>query len=60
MSGRASNAVTLAVRMVRTKGCTPAEAAKKHQCAVTSVRRMMARMGEPTHRPVGRPRKEAP
>lgn len=55
MSGRPSQAVTLAVRYaVRTK-CAPAVAAHRYSVAVSSVRRALGRLGvEP--RPVGRPK----
>lgn len=55
MSGRPSQAVTLAVRLVQRTGCTPAVAALRHGVAPSSVRRAMRR-AEMIVQPRGRPR----
>lgn len=56
MSGRQSQAVTIAVRLVRERGYTVTAAAEKHQLAVSSVRRALRAAGvEPL--PRGRPKK---
>ena len=54
MSGRRSQAVAKAVRLVR-KGMSRAVAAKRCGCHVSSIRRAMAKDGDPVL-PVGRPR----
>ena len=55
MSGRQSQAVALAVRLVRVHGNTVASAASRHGVALTSVRRALAKLGVAPN-PVGRPR----
>jgi transposase-like protein len=59
MSGRPSQAVTLAVRLVRSHGYTVTAAAERHGLAVSSVRRALRTAGvEPL--PRGRPAKLCP
>lgn len=55
MSGRQSQAVALAVRLVRDRGYTVTAAAEKHGVAVSSVRRALRSAGVAPLRP-GKPR----
>jgi transposase-like protein len=55
MSGRPSQAVTLAVRLVRERGYTVTAAATKHGVAVSSVRRALRAAGVEAL-PRGRPK----
>ncbi|MGE4243697.1 helix-turn-helix domain-containing protein [Ramlibacter sp.] len=58
VSGRQSQAVALAVRLVRDRGYTVTAAAKHHGLAVSSVRRALRAAGvEPLRR--GRPKPES-
>lgn len=56
MSGRPSQAVTLAVRLVRERGYTVTAAAARHGVAVSSVRRALRGAGV-APMPSGRPAK---
>ena len=56
MSGRQSQSVALALRLVRERGYSVTDAAKKHQVAVSSVRRALRSAGV-AKLPGGRPRK---
>lgn len=56
MSGRQSQAVALALRLVQERGYTVSAAAEKHGLAVSSVRRALRAVGVPPL-PRGRPKK---
>jgi transposase-like protein len=57
MSGRQSQAVTLAVKLVRERGYTVTGAAERHSVAVSSVRRALRALGVEALS-AGRPPKE--
>lgn len=59
MSGRPSQAVTLAVRLVRERGYTVTAAAEKHSVSLSSIRRALRALNVPPMRG-GRPKKASP